>query len=589
MPKLREKIENWANDYTLKRKLQVLYVFCILMPLFLTDGMILRNMMRSEQKRQQYEMQRVADAVSYHLSNRAEYAASMAKEIYLNREIERFLNTQFTSGLDFFVQKQEFLKDTLFESSIGIDGTRLTMYADNGTIINGGEFGRLSSVENTEWYRTFWDSGQDTRLLFSYDGAVPAGCAERKMLFLRKMDYFRKNESKKFVKIEIDYSSIVRDMEYMNYEMPVYLCKDGRTLLSNDGHNSMRRDFEEFDAAGRIGYQKEITLYGEVMQICVLKTPSGILSNLREHLGQILLLGMLNIIFPYFLMRLIDQSIAERIRELGQAFESVEEDRLVEIPHVRGRDEIGGLMLNYNRMVRRTNDLIQTVYKDKLREQEIDIARQNAELLALHSQINPHFLFNALESIRMHSLLKQEYETADMVERLTVMERQNVDWGTDQIEIKKEMEFVEAYLGLQKYRFGDKLSYELDVEPECALVKLPKLTIVTFVENACVHGIESKTSQGWIFVRVYREGDALCIEIEDTGGGMEEEKLEELRERVAHVSIDKLKEKGRVGVLNACLRLKMVTDGAAQVTIESEKDVGAMVQIRLPYDRLAGI
>ena len=79
-------------------------------------------------------------------------------------------------------------------------------------------------------------------------------------------------------------------------------------------------------------------------------------------------------------------------------------------------------------MVERTNHLIETVYKSKIREQEIIVGRKNAELLALHSQINPHFLFNALESIRMHSILKQEIETADMVEKLALMQRQYVEW-----------------------------------------------------------------------------------------------------------------------------------------------------------------
>ncbi len=141
-------------------------------------------------------------------------------------------------------------------------------------------------------------------------------------------------------------------------------------------------------------------------------------------------------------------------------------------------------------MVARTNELIQIVYKNKIKEQEMLVERQNAELLALHSQINPHFLFNALESIRMHSLLKNEYETADMVEKLALMQRQYVEWGNDSVEIRREMEFVRAYLGLQKYRFGERLSYSLEVEEDCLDIKIPKMTVVTFVENACVHGIE---------------------------------------------------------------------------------------------------
>ena len=119
------------------------------------------------------------------------------------------------------------------------------------------------------------------------------------------------------------------------------------------------------------------------------------------------------------------------------------------------------MIRNYNCMVKRTNELIQTVYKNKLKEQEILVGRKNAELLALQSQINPHFLFNALESIRMRSILKKEEETADMVEKLAIMQRQYVDWGNDSVRIEQELEFVKAYLSLQKYRFGERLNYSI--------------------------------------------------------------------------------------------------------------------------------
>ena len=182
-------------------------------------------------------------------------------------------------------------------------------------------------------------------------------------------------------------------------------------------------------------------------------------------------------------------------------------------------------MHNYNRIVEINNELTNTIYKDKLREQESDLARKNAELLALQSQINPHFLFNALESIRMHSILKGENETAEMVQRLAVMERQNVEWHDDAVTIEEEEEFIDAYLQLQSYRFGERISFNIDISEDCKKILIPKLTLVTFVENACVHGIESKSSQGWIFVRVYKNDDQLFIEVEDTGDGMDEKPM----------------------------------------------------------------
>ncbi|GFI23971.1 sensor histidine kinase YpdA [Lachnospiraceae bacterium] len=160
-----------------------------------------------------------------------------------------------------------------------------------------------------------------------------------------------------------------------------------------------------------------------------------------------------------------------------------------------------------------------------------------------------------------------------------------MEWATDTVEIGREMEFVEAYLVLQKYRFGDRLSYDLDVEKKCLNIEIPKLSVVTFVENACIHGIENKTTQGWIFVRIYIEKEDLCIEVEDTGNGMEENEHQKLLDLMRDASIDRLKEKGRVGIINACLRLKMVTDNQVKFALESEKGVGTMVQIRIPYDR----
>ncbi len=327
------------------------------------------------------------------------------------------------------------------------------------------------------------------------------------------------------------------------------------------------------------------------MQIYILEPETNILKTIWENLPLIALLIFSNAILPWLLMKELNRSLTMRIEQLSQVFDKVEDEELSQIDTISGSDEIGRLMENYNRMAARTNELIQTVYKDRIREQEMDIARQNAELLALHSQINPHFLFNALESIRMHCILRNEHEIAQMVEKLAIMERQNVDWATDTVEIGKEMEFVEAYLGLQKYRFGDRLSYELEVEASCESINIPKLTVVTFVENACIHGIESKTTQGWIFVRIYKEKTApsdggvceeLCIEVEDTGSGMEKEEQQRLLETMQNAKIERLKEKGRVGMLNACLRLKMVTDNQVKFALDTEKGIGTMVQIRIP-------
>ena len=138
---------------------------------------------------------------------------------------------------------------------------------------------------------------------------------------------------------------------------------------------------------------------------------------------------------------------------------------------------------------------------------------------------------------------------------------------------------------MQLFRFGERLSYQINAQEDCQNILVPKLTITTFVENACVHGIEAKSFPGWIFVRVYTENDALCMEIEDTGGGMDEAEVERIQDRMRNASLKMLKEKGRVGMVNTCLRIRMMTEDTAQFSVESEPGIGTLVSIRFPLNK----
>lgn len=574
------------DNYELKKKMYFLYLFCVLFPLLVTDSVIVYNFIDAEKSQREYEMENIANAVQYRFYNNIDSTARIAKSIYTNKNIDEFLEKEYETELDYVTSYQSFIKDTMLDDSFGLENTRIKMYADNETIINGGEFARVDGIRQTPWYQYMSETGREQFLFFYYENVNSALESKRKAVFVRKLVFFHNSEREKIVTLELDYSKLVRDLVEMNYQVPIFICMDDKILLSNNGYSNVAMDFDDFKREDEVAYTKEMSLYGINLKIYILKTEGIIVSEIMDNMPVWLLLLVINIVLPQILVTEINRSFTSRIRELGEAFESVDDEKLTPIETVRGKDEIGSLMRNYNRMVVRINDLIQTVYKDKLREQEIDIARQKAELLALQSQINPHFMFNALESIRMHSILKKEYETADMVEKLATMERQNVEWSEDCIEIHREMEFVKAYLGLQKYRFGDRISYQLEVDEDCSSLRIPRLTIVTFVENACIHGIESKTTPGWIFVRVYLDKENLCIEVEDTGNGMEEQVMNELREKMNHAKIELLKKKGRVGIVNACLRLKMVTNDKVTFLLEGEKGIGTMVQIIVPLSSL---
>lgn len=578
-----------VDDYKVKKKLHILYICCMLIPLVITDSVILAIVVNADRESSRHELEKIASAVEYSITTDIENVTATAVNIYKNKFVNEFLSTQYASPLEYYEQFRKFLKDSLFESSISSGNASVKMYTENDTIINGGGIRNLDSVKETQWYQYLKTSGQNQILFFGYnDYDSPAVKAKREISFIRRLNFYRQDSCEKVLKIDLDYSNAVQALKAMNYDTPVYICKGDYIIYSNSGHSSIGNDFERFTYEAQVGYEEEFLSYGETLTIYVLQKEQNALHQIWNNLPFILLLICVNAILPWLFMKIINRSFTVRLQELSMVFNDIEGDEIQEITGARGKDELGMLMRSYNKMAVRINELIQTVYKDKLKEQEMDIARQNAELLALHSQINPHFLFNALESIRMHSILKQELETAHMVGQLAVMERQYVDWGTDYVTIKEEMSFVEAYLELQKYRFGDRLSYRLEVDEQCREYRIPKLTIVTFTENACVHGIENKAACGWVFVRVFTQAGRICIEIEDTGNGIEEPMLSELRYHMANSGIATLKKKGRVGIMNACLRLRMVSSDTVRFQIESERGSGTIVTVTMPLEYAQG-
>lgn len=578
---------NKMNDYNVKKKLFLLYVCCVLLPLFITDSVIMTILLQGERTEKEHEMANIASAVQADLVYTVDEAVKMTKGIYISWSTNEFLDRQFRSGLDFWEASRDFTSATYFSNSLISNSINIVLISDNRTIINGGHFYRLASIRDEEWYQRLEETGLDTMLHFYYIGdSNPTASVKRRISLVQRLNYYKNRGSEKLARIDIDYSTMVRKLINMKYSVPVYVCRDNQILYSNVGYSGTSQDFEYLTGNEKIGYIRRFKLYGEDLRVLVMETKNPIFSRMKQHFPLIALMIAVNIILPMILMSSINRSFTTRLRSLSQAFDEVEAESLKEISDIQGKDEIGSLMRNYNRMVQRSRELIKTIYKDKMERQEIDLARKSAELLALHSQINPHFLFNVLESIRMHSILKKEAETATMIERLALLERQNVDWTSDFVKIQDEIQFIEAYLELQKYRFGDRLSYKIDVKPDCAEVYLPKLTLVTFVENACVHGVEKKAVPCWIYVRAYQKDGWLYLEVEDTGEGMEEQAVTDMIEKMRSCNIETLMNNEHVGMINACLRLKMVTDGKAEFELESETGVGTFMLIKVPINAL---
>jgi len=285
---------------------------------------------------------------------------------------------------------------------------------------------------------------------------------------------------------------------------------------------------------------------------------------------------------PALMLALFSNSITKRILLLGHYLEKVRGEKFELITVKEGKDEISDLLENYNHMTLRIQSLIENELKSRLEQQELVVARQQEELLALYSQINPHFIFNVLESIRMHSVLKEEDETSRMIESLAKLMRKSADWGADYITLEQEISFMRDYLELQRYRYGEAFHYKIKIDVNYYAYGIPSLVLVTFVENSCIHGLNRPGHNGSVFVSGYEIDTYFYFEIEDTGIGMNTKQVAQLERDLNEARISDLQKSGGLGMLNASIRLKKFCGEQIKIKIESEPGEGTCIIIQIP-------
>ena len=582
------KARNFFSRLKLNKKFLFMYIFGVILPLIITDAVLFRSVYDAELSNQRNYRKNAIDAYSNHIQSVLQYDANVATAIDLNKDLNSFIDTEYDIPYGYFNSYVYTVSTSFFATLSDIKQDRIVIYSDNESMMSGHYFHNIKEAYNEEWYEQFVKTDANEAAYAYYDNDPIVLTTDRdRFIYVRKMDNAKSAlKLTRIITIEHKMTRIYDELKEIPVNCQMYLCCGDYIIYPSDVSEDEFRQVVARSAYSPYVTVEDVHMYDNTFTIYAVTEDLTILKVIREHILLTILMILFTLILPILLLKLLERSITDRITILGKAFGEGGSEYFQPIKEINGSDEISELMHNYNRIVEINNDLTNTIYKDKLREQESDLARKNAELLALQSQINPHFLFNALESIRMHSILKGENETAEMVQRLAVMERQNVEWHEDSVTIAEEEGFIEAYLQLQSYRFGDRISFDIDIDDDCKNILIPKLTMVTFVENACIHGIESKATQGWIFVRVYKEDGDLVIEVEDTGDGMDEKEVVQLKNMMNNVTIDAVKKAKHVGILNACLRIKMMFKNQAKFTIESEKGIGMSVIITIPAETI---
>lgn len=289
---------------------------------------------------------------------------------------------------------------------------------------------------------------------------------------------------------------------------------------------------------------------------------------------------MLSLVIAFVLIYIFSTILAKRMLVLNKDLNKVAMGDLNVISHVTGNDEIGILSKQFNNMVVSIRGLMDEVTESHKQQAQLQLRQKEIKLKMMASQINPHFLFNALESIRMKAHIKGETEISSIVRMLGKMIRRNLEIGTRKIALKEELEIVRCYLEIQKFRYGnDRLTFHIDVDPSGQEIEIPPLIIQPLIENAVVHGLENIAEGGFVSVTAKVSDRMLRVEVSDNGVGISEDKINQINTALYDMEEE---EEYRIGLRNVHQRLVMTYGDGNGLTLRSEPGAGTRITFEIP-------
>jgi len=293
----------------------------------------------------------------------------------------------------------------------------------------------------------------------------------------------------------------------------------------------------------------------------------------REIMDYAVWISLIGIFFVGAISTSITGKITRPIKELEKSMEEVEKGNYDITVEIKGEDEVMHLANTFNSMLSNTRDLMVQI----VNEQE---EKRKSELNALQAQINPHFLYNTLDSVVWMAENGKSDDVIVMVTALAKLFRISISKGRNIISVKEEMEHAKNYLIIQNVRYKNKFRYSITATDEVLELRTMKLILQPLIENAIYHGVEYMVDEGEIQISAFIEGEELIFQVKDNGLGMDEETLDSLLHKIVEGS-----EGSGVGVRNVHERIRIAYGNDYGLEIESEREVGTTVRIVQPIVR----
>ncbi|WP_239618277.1 sensor histidine kinase [Cohnella mopanensis] len=570
------------NNLKLRSKLILIYVICVFLPIVLTNVTFYHVTTINIKNQKTADAEEAITLLQSKIGALIDDAAGIAYLYSIDSQLNNHLNIEHTSNENYVASLKSI--SSIFNRGEMEDKTisSITIMSDNPTILASSHIIKLEDeIRNTDWYRQSKNYSRTYPHLYVTHDRISV---------IQKLSDPRYEAYENVVKIDLNTNYINQVINLSAFTGDFYLidpddqARYGRLANGQPSEGITAdqtlalHDIPKPDKPIVITKPYQSSRYLGNWKVYGVLDEEKILYDVRQSGQFILWFAGINFLVPTIVILILSRSIHSRIQNILRHMKSIKGKDFERIPYHRERDEVGELAVEFNRMSSRIENLINDVYVVEIQKKELELRQRQAQLHALHSQINPHFLFNSLETIRMRSQMKGESQTAKTIQNMATIFRKSILWKRSFVTIREELELIECFLEIQKYRFDSKLEYHIEVAQSVMDIEIPKMAFLPFVENASIHGIENIPGIGYITIQIAQEQDEIVFIISDNGVGIEQEKIDELYryfEEDAAMG-------DSIGMKNVITRLKICYGESFSFAIASERHKGTRITLRLP-------
>ena len=583
------------NSMSLLKKLTLAYTVAILIPTIsigsYTYYLSQKRVMEDETQSSLQMLSQIKDDISYKIL----IAHNIVENLAYNYIIQSFLSKDFSMSADAVLDEEEvysmvdYAKN--FNSAIAY---KISIYMKNNSIPEiWHNLYREKRIERSSWYRKVISEDSSSVWLGSHSPSLfDTGKPEDKNMVFSLIKKIYGVNGKYLGLIVLD---ILREEIFLSVnnadtgENIIYVIgKNGDTLFPLNVTFS-KTEFDLFkkyakNKNGHLIQNNNLYVYESIEPLdvkIISRIPlKKIVKNVQERTGSMLLVIILGVVllegFTYFIL----QTIFSGLRKIVNVMDKVAGGNFaIRIPIDRS-DEVGQMAEHFNVLIAKINGLIDDVYKK-------EIAHRNARIKALQYQINPHFIYNTLDSFHMKMELAEEYETAEAIINFSEILRYTTNSESMYAKVKDELQYLKNYTDLQKLKYGNRIHLTVDIPIEIEQVEILKFILQPLLENSIRHGLVSREQH--ICIRIIFEvtGEILRIVVTDDGAGIDERNLDELNDKLRYCQYDDgLNEDGiNIGLLNINYRIKLFYGDQYFIQLKSKKGEYTSIDINIPYKR----